>query len=103
MFSILAFRGKWLAKKTDAEFMRKYTTSTFILYIPDNYKWSKSWTNFAGSQQKAMADKWHKKFSNINVTMHNVNISVLRVSKLGILCLQFATCKKNMEEQAVFH
>ena len=32
--------------------------------------------NHAGSLQEAITDAWHEKFSNVNVTMRNVNIAV---------------------------
>ena len=31
--------------------------------------------NYAGILQEAIADTWREKFSNVNVTMRNVNIS----------------------------
>ena len=42
--------------------------------------------NYIGSFQEAIADMWREKFSNVNVAMRNVNNSLLRNSKLGILC-----------------
>ena len=36
----------------------------------------KSYTNYAGSLQEAITDTWREKFSNVNVTMRNVNIAV---------------------------
>ena len=36
----------------------------------------KSYTNYAGSLQEEIADTWREKFSNVNVVMRNVNISI---------------------------
>ena len=33
-------------------------------------------TNYAGSLQEAIADMWREKFSNVNVAIRNVNMSV---------------------------
>ena len=42
----------------------------------DNHDGQKSSTNYAGSLQEAIADTWREKFSNVNVAMRNVKISV---------------------------
>ena len=61
--------------------MQRLRENVLRLPSPALFRRLKSWRikvldNYAGSFQEAIADTWREKFSNVNVTMRNVNISV---------------------------
>ena len=61
--------------------MQKLRENILCLPSPALFRRWQSWRinvldNYAGSFQEAIADTWREKFSNVNVAMRNVNISV---------------------------
>ena len=76
-----------MVKKVYAEIEKMYFVCLHLHFFDDDtHDGQKSSTNYAGSLQETIADTWREKFSNVNVAMRNVNISVEGNSKSVILC-----------------
>ena len=56
--------------------MQRLRENVLRLPLPALFRRLQSSDSYAGSFQEAIADTWRKKFSNVDVAMHNVNISV---------------------------
>ena len=61
--------------------MQRLRETVLRLLSPAPFRRLQSWRikvldNYVGSSQEATADTWREKFSNVNVAMRNVNISL---------------------------